>query len=232
MRGLTCQPKSQPVIVGDMVYFNGWTAGNDPGEQVELPAYPEVAAKADANHDGKLSKDELPPEWRTTGKWRGVDLDRDGLMNEREWTFFRTRRASRNGLFAVKLGGHGNVTETNVVWSYDKSLPDVPTPLIYQGVAYLIRNGGILTTLDARTGEVLKRGRVREAMEDYYASPVAADGKVYLASERGKVIVLRAGGDGEVLAVNDLGSPIFATPALVEGRIYVRTRDALYAFGR
>lgn len=231
VRGLTCQPKSAPTISGDMVYFNGWTSGNDAGQQVDLPGFDEVAAAADANHDAKLAQTELPKPWQPTGTWRAVDLDRDGFLNEREWSFFRTRRASRNGLLAVKLGGSGDVTESHVRWRHEKSLPDVPTPLVYKGVVFLVRNGGIATTLDARTGEVLKQGRLTGAIEDYYASPIGVDGKVYIASERGKVVVLSAAGDWEILAVNDFGSDIYATPAISGNVMYIRTQDALYAIG-
>jgi len=229
VRGLTCQPKSAPTIVGDMLYFSGWTTGNDDGQQVDLPPFAEVVAAADKNRDLKLAPEELPKPWQPTGTWRAVDLDRDGFLNEREWTFFRTRRASRNAILAVKLGGKGDVTETHVKWRYSKSLPDVSAPLVYNGVVYLVRNGGILTTLDAQTGAVLKQARLREAMDDYYSSPIGVDGKVYIASEHGKVVVLRAGGDWEVLAVNDFESDIFATPAISEGKMYIRTKDALYA---
>jgi outer membrane protein assembly factor BamB len=231
VRGLTCQPKSAPVIEGDIVYFNGWTVGNDEGEQVELPPFAEVIAAADANHDGKLSQAELPPAWQPTGAWRAIDLDRDGFLNEREWEFFRTRRASRNGLFAVKLGGSGDVTATHVLWRFEKSLPDVPAPLVYKDVIFLIRSGGIATSLDARTGKVLKQARLRGALEDYYSSPIGVDGKVYIASEHGKVVVLSAAGDWEILAINDFDSDIFATPAVSEGRMYIRTQDAIYAIG-
>ena len=231
VQGLTCQPKSAPTIADDTVYFSGWTSGNDPGQQVELPAFQEVAAAADANGDGKLAQSELPKAWQPTGSWRAVDLDRDGFLNEREWTFFRTRRASRNALLAVKLGGSGDVTDTHVLWRFEKSLPDVPTPLVYEGVVFLVKNGGIATTLDARTGKVLKQGRLTGAIEDYYASPVGVDGKVYVASERGKIVVLRAAGDWEILAVNQFDSDIYATPAISEGVMYIRTQDALYAIG-
>ena len=231
VRGLTCQPKSAPVIVGDMLYFNGWTVGNDDGQQVDLPPFAEVIAKADANHDGKLAQSELPKPWQPTGTWRAIDLDRDGFLNEREWEFFRTRRASRNGLMAVKLGGRGDVTGTGVLWRFEKSLPDVPTPLVYNDVVYLVRSGGIATTLDARSGKVLKQARLMGALEDYFSSPIGVDGKVYMASEHGKVVVLRAAGDWEILAINDFDSDIYATPAVSEGKMYLRTRDALYAIG-
>jgi len=231
VRGLTCQPKSAPIIAGDILYFNGWTPGNDAGQQVELPAFAEVIASADANHDAKLSQIELPQPWQPTGTWRAIDLDRDGFLNEREWTFFRTRRASRNGVMAVKLGGSGDVTDTHVLWRFEKSLPDVPSPLVYKDVVFLVRSGGIATTLNARTGKVLKQARLTGALEDYYASPIGVDGKVYIASEHGKVVVLRAAGDWEILAINDFDSDIYATPAIGEGRMYIRTRNALYAIG-
>jgi outer membrane protein assembly factor BamB len=227
--GLTCQPKSAPVISGDILYFNGWTTGNDDGQQVELPPFAEVAAKADADRDGRLAQAELPPPWQPTGTWRAIDLDRDGFLNEREWSFFRTRRASRNGILAIRLGGTGDVTATHVLWRYTKSLPDVSSPLVYNGVVYLFRSGGIATTLDAETGKVRKQARLTGALEDYYSSPVGGDGKVYIASEHGKVVVLRASGDWEILAINDFDSPIYATPALHTGRLYIRTQDALHA---
>ncbi|MBI4903936.1 MAG: PQQ-binding-like beta-propeller repeat protein [Acidobacteria bacterium] len=230
-RGLTCQPKSAPTIAGDTLYFNGWTTGNDAGQQVDLPPFAEVIAAADANRDGKLAPVELPKPWQPTGTWRAVDLDRDGFLNEREWTFFRTRRASRNAMLAVRLGGSGDVTDTHVLWRFEKSLPDVPAPLVYNNVVFLFRNGGIATTLDARSGKLLKQARLTGALEDYYASPIGVDGKVYIATEQGKVVVLRAAGDWEILAINDFESGIFATPAIAEGRLYIRTRNALYAVG-
>lgn len=231
VRGLTCQPKSLPTIAGNVVYFNGWTPGNDSGQQVELPAFAEVIAAVDSNSDKKLAQSELPQPWQPTGTWRAIDLDRDGFLNEREWTFFRTRRSSRNGLLAVKLGGTGDLTDTNVLWRYEKSLPDVPAPLIYQNVVFLVRSGGIATTLEPETGKVLKQGRLTGALDDYYSSPIGVDGKVYIASEHGKVVVLRAAGEWEILAVNDFDSEIYATPAVSEGKLYIRTRNALYAVG-
>jgi len=231
VRGLTCQPKSAPTIAGGILYFNGWTVGNDAGQQVELPTWTEAIAVADVNHDGRLSQTELPQAWQPTGTWRAIDLDRDGLLNEREWNFFRTRRASRNGLLAIKLGGSGDVTNTHVLWRFEKSLPDVPSPLIYNNVVFLVRSGGIATTLDAETGKILKQARLAGAMEDYYASPIGVDGKVYIASEHGKVVVLRAAGDWEILAINQFDSDIYATPAISEGEIYIRTQNALFAIG-
>lgn len=232
VRGLTWQVKSMPVIAGGVLYFNGWAPGGDPGEQVELPTFQEVIDKCDKNHDGKLAQDELPKEWQPTGSWGAIDLDRDGLLNERDWNFFRARRAAQNSIIAVRLGGKGDVTGTHILWRYSKALPDVPCPLVYQGVLYLVKTGGIATTLDPATGQPIKVARLRGALEGYYSSPVGADGKVYMISEAGKVSVLKAGGEMELLALNDLGEDVYATPAIAAGKIYLRTRNTLYCFAK
>lgn len=232
VRGLTWQPKSAPVIGGGMVFFNGWAPGGDPGRQYDLPPWEQVLQERDANRDGKIAQSELPKEWQPTGSWGAVDLDDDGLLNAREWSFFRARRAARNNLMAIRLGGRGDVTGTHVAWRFSKALPDVPCPLLYRGVLYLVRTGGIATTLDPATGEVHKQERLQGALDGYYSSPIGADGKVYMASEAGKVVVLTAAADWRVLAINDLEEPIYATPAVEAGRLYIRTQDALYCFGK
>jgi hypothetical protein len=94
-----------------------------------------------------------------------------------------------------------------------------------------MKEGGILTALDAASGEVLKQGRLPGALDYYYASPVAGDGKIYATSQEGHITVLKAGSDWEVITRNDMDEETFATPALEDGKIYVRTRSALYCFG-
>jgi outer membrane protein assembly factor BamB len=118
-----------------------------------------------------------------------------------------------------------------VLWRYDRAVPIVSSPLLYENILYTIKDGGILTSLDPATGKVLKSARVRDAIDNYYASPVAADGKIYLASETGKISVIRPGAQWEVLAVHDFEEPAYASPAISDGRLYVRTDAALYAFG-
>jgi len=102
--------------------------------------------------------------------------------------------------------------------------------LIYQGVMYLVKDGGILTALDPKTGAILKRGRLRGALDQYFASPVGGAGKVFLLSQQSKVTVIKAGADWEILAVNDLDDDAYATPAIVDNNLYVRTRSMLYCF--
>ena len=116
-------------------------------------------------------------------------------------------------------------------WTRFKELPLAPSPLLYDDVLYLVKDGGILTALDPLSGAVLKQGRLRNAIDGYTASPVAADGRIVFASESGKLTVVRAGAEWEELTTHDLGETIYASPALAGDRVYVRTTDAIWCFG-
>jgi outer membrane protein assembly factor BamB len=131
---------------------------------------------------------------------------------------------------AVRPGSRGEVSRANIAWSEKQGVPGVPSPLYYNGRLYTFKNGGIIFCRVAKTGEVVYRGQL-VAPGYYYASPVAADQKIYLASEEGLVVVLEAGDKLNVLARNKLDGAVLATPALVDGNIYVRTENHLYAFG-
>ena len=96
----------------------------------------------------------------------------------------------------------------------------------------MINDSGILISFDPATGNVIKQGRLHGAIDKYFSSPVAADDKVYLIGQGGQVSVLKAGGDWQVLAVNELDDECYATPAIADGHIYIRTRSALYSFGK
>jgi outer membrane protein assembly factor BamB len=231
VRGLTWQMKPTPVVDGEIAYVLGWAGGSDQGNQEELPPYEEMLRIADTNKDGKLAQAELTrPEYQRD--FAESDFDHDGFLNRREWERYRDRRLSVNSIMAVRLGGQGDVTEKNVLWRYYKSLPNATSPLLYQGVLYMMKEGGILTALDPRTGQVLKQGLLKGAMDYYYSSPVGADGKIFTASHEGNVSVIRAGAEWEPLAVNRMEDEIYATPAPVDGRLYLRTRTALYCFAK
>jgi outer membrane protein assembly factor BamB len=96
----------------------------------------------------------------------------------------------------------------------------------------MVNDSGILTSFDPATGAVIRQGRLKGAIDKYYASPVGADDKVWLISQDGTVSVVPAKGEWDVLAVNALGDEVFATPAIADGRIYLRTRSAVYCFGK
>jgi hypothetical protein len=206
--------------------MNGWDVGGDAPS--ETMPWEEALAKHDANKDGLISPQEIWSVFRNFGEY---ELDRDGLMNEREWNFYRARTGAANNLMAVRAGGRGDVTDSRVLWRFTKSLPYVPSPLLYENVLYLVKDGGVVTTLNPKNGSILQQGRLPKAIEHYWSSPVAGDGKVYMLSEMCKLTVLRAGEKLAILATNDLDDHCFATPAIADSRIYLRTRSALYCFG-
>jgi outer membrane protein assembly factor BamB len=228
VRGMSWHPKSLPVISGDMIFVHSWETGGEVETPTETPTFEETLATYDANKDGKLSREELPERMRNS--FADLDLDQDGTVDRREWDFYRARRAARNSLLAVRHGGRGDLTATNVVWSMQKFLPNVPSPLYHEGVLYIVKDGGIMTSLDPANGKILKQARLSGAPGTYYSSPVAGDGKIYAISLEGKVSVIKAGAQWEVIGVNDLGDDCLATPAIVDDRIYIRTRNRLYCF--
>lgn len=231
VRGITWQIKTAAVVDADTVYMTGWAPGADAATRKYFPPFEEVAKIADANHDGKLSPEEIPVEMRHTGSWRAIDLDQDGFMNNRDWSFYRARWSSVNRTLAVKPGSaRGDLTETHVLWDYDRSVPVVSSPLLYHGALHTIKDGGILTSFEPATGKVLFQGRLRDAIDKYYASPVGGDGKVYLVSETCKVSVLRAEAPFEPMATTTIGEACYATPAIADGVMYVRTGKELMAF--
>lgn len=230
IRRLPWQVKPTPVISGDYVYFVTFSAESNPGEQEIVPPFADALRDLDKNKDGKLGKDEIVDQRVKARFDEYLDLDNSGFLEERDWQQLQERRQGESALRAYKLGGTGDLTDSGFLWKNAKSLPNVPSPLIYQNVLYTLKEGGVFTSYDSKTGEILKQGRLQGALGAYYMSPVAARGRILVISEDGKAAVLRAGGQWEVLKVIDLGDGCKATPALLEGKMYVRTTGHLYCF--
>jgi len=132
---------------------------------------------------------------------------------------------------AVKLGGSGDITDTAaILWKYDKGTAYVPSPILYGDYVYLMTDAGILTCLDVKTGKVQYENRV-PVPASFKASPVAFDGKILITSEDGDTFVITAGPKYEVLGTNSLGEPVFASPAISRGRIFIRGDKNLYCIG-
>ena len=231
VRSLTWQLKPTPVMDEDTVYVLGWAGSADLGQQQDVPSFAEILEQVDADGDKKLSPPEAAQVIKNAEKnFSSLDLDLSGWMEKRDWEHHRRKKSVVNAVQAIRLGGKGDMTDSAVKWRYYKTLPNVPSPLLLGDVLYLVKDGGIVTALDKATGEVTKQGRLREAMDRYFASPVAADGKVFMSAETGKISVLQPGPQWEVQQVNDMGEEVWATPVITDGRLYVRTRTALYCF--
>ncbi len=139
--------------------------------------------------------------------------------------------SAKNGpVLGVKPTGKGNITgqEEHHHWVRPKGTPDVPSPLVVDGVVYLCRENGTLSAMDAKTGEPLYDEQVLHRQR-HRASPVYADGKVYLIARDGTVSVVKAGKQFEMIAQNKMGEQISASPAVANGTLYLRSFDALYA---
>ncbi len=133
-------------------------------------------------------------------------------------------------LLALKAGGCGDVTKTNLVWATDQG-PDVPTPATDGKYVFILNDRGILWCRDAKTGtEIWGNQRVRPGT--YSASPVIADGKLYVTSEDGITTVLQAGPEFKVLAENELPEYTLSSPAISDGQIFIRTQRFLYCIGK
>ena len=240
VRGLACEMKSIASHDAEYLYINGWGfPTNQAGQQVKTIPFDEALERFDKNGDRQIAKSEVSGnelmDKMLNGAFDAFDTDRNEKLNAKDWEVFRAMMASENGLLAIKLGGDGSggdQTSTAIRWRYQKPVPQVPSTLLYKGVLYMINDSGILISFDPATGNVIKQGRLHGAIDKYFSSPVAADDKVFLIGEAGAVSVLKAAGDWQVLAVNELDDECFATPAIADGRIYIRTRSALYCFGK
>ena len=236
VRGLACEMKSIASNDGEYLYINGWGfPQNQPGQQVTTVSFAEGLARYDKDGDHQVAKSETsgtePMDKMLNSAFEAFDMDRNEKLNDKDWEVFRAMMASENGLLAIKMGGQGDQTASAIRWRYQKPVPQVPSTLLYKSVLYMINDSGILLSFDPATGQVLKQGRLHGAIDKYFSSPVAADDKVFLIGQGGQVSVLKAAGQWEVLAVNELDDEVFATPAIADGRIYIRTRSAMYSFG-
>jgi outer membrane protein assembly factor BamB len=244
--GLTPEPCVTPVPGDGLIFVTSYNMKTN-AEVIGLPAWSDLVKEMDTDGDGELTLEETRPNRSILSRadadgegdhplWgfhRFLDQDRNGKITGTEWgkiVRWVDSFPQMNALVAVKPPVEpGDPPE--IVWKHEKGVPEVPSPLFFDHRVYLVKNGGLVTCLESKTGKLLYRGRLG-AGGPYYASPVAGDGKVYAASRRGIVTVFKAGDALQVLSRNDLGERIWATPALVDGKVYVRTGKHLHAFGR
>ncbi len=171
--------------------------------------------------------------WRLKG---GGDIPVPTPVVADELVYITNAHGSMAPILAIEASASGTLElegegADDVAWGHRRGGNYMQTPLALDGLLYLCSDGGIIACYDAKSGEQLYRERLGDGTTGFTSSPVAADGKLYYASEAGEVHVVRAGREFEVLAVNDLGQPCMATPALVDGVLYYRTRSRLVALG-
>ena len=204
----------------------------------------------DRNGDQKVHRSEVPDDYlfvmrpdcptnnpgyaagSLKSRFNSIDSDKDGALTEAEWEAYARQWGTRfaPALKAIRPGASGDLTQSHVAWQLRRGIPEIPSPLFYQGRLYLVRDGGVVQCVRPANGELIYEERVG-APGGYCASPVAADGRIYLASHPGTITVIDGTADKlTVLIRNELREKIWATPALVQNTIYVRTEKHLYAF--
>ena len=230
--GMPNAPCSSAVTADGVLYFAGWAPGGPDDKQFQLPSFDAILKDLDTNKDGVITKDEVEKSFMKDF-FDATDANGDGKITRDEWdALLKHLSEGVNSAFAVKPGGSGDITDTHILWKKSKGLPYVSTAIAYRGQYLMVKDGGIVTAYDMKTGNELYHERIA-ASGRYYASPVAANGHIYfLSQEDGGVTVLKAGSEKpEVVAKNvKLGEKTAATPAIADDTMYVRTERHLYAF--
>lgn len=225
---LTC---TSPVVGDGMLFAASWTTGGDLNpERITMPRFDDFLAEHDANQDGKLSFNEFP-SGPMKARFKHMDGDRSGFVERAEWeSMARIFARVENQAFAVKPDAKGELSDARVRWRFKKGLPYVSSPLHYRGRFYMVKNGGMFTCLDPETGKALYLEQRLGAIGNYCSSLVGADGRIYVTAQRGVMVVVKAGDTFEVLARNQLGETMQASPVPLVDTLLVRTAGHLMAF--
>ena len=249
--GIGFQACSTPVALDDRLVIAAAGVQGDISNMTPPMSFEEMIKNYDHDGDGVLAYEEIPDALlftdRQTSDGKGNMSIKKALamfggvkpgdkLNRSKWeeicgrlASFRTSDMNRTVVMAVRTGGKHDVTHSQVLWKETKGVPEIPSPLVWQGRLYLIRSGGILVCRDLETGKLIYENRI-DSPGGYFASPVLAGGLIYLSSDRGTITVVKAGNSFEVLARNEIKQPIIATPAIVENTLLVRSTEQLWAF--
>jgi len=230
-RGMARVSNATPIAADGLLLVSSWNIGGDEDDRVEMEPFETFALANDRDKDGTLSLSEFPPG-KVKERFSQMDANKDGHVTREEYEHMRGMFAKAvNQLFAIKPGGRGDITDTHVVWQANKQLPYVSSPVALQGRVFTMKNGGLASCYQTRSGAVVYQGQRVDAPGDYYSSAVAAGNRIYITSQKGVMTVLDASGEGlKILARNELQAPVFASPAIVDGVIYLRTDRHLFAF--
>jgi outer membrane protein assembly factor BamB len=228
LEGLSVCPT--PVVGEGQLYAASRSVGG-----MKLPSFATQQKEMDSNGDQKISRAEAKGMIGAKQVFNAIDENKDDFITEAEWdASVAMMSKGEYGVFALRDPGTktGDITTTHVVWKNKRGAATVPSPLYYRGRLYLVQDGGRLTCYQAKTGQTLFEQERLEADGQYWASPVAANGHIYLASIRGTITVVEAADSLKVVARNKLNERLTATPAIADDKLYVRTASHLWAFGK
>ena len=240
--------ESTPVVQGDVLYVNTWHYLGHYNFSKTIPTLDEFLTLYDLNADQLISKMEFSGELFMAGLseeeegtinpgkahesiWTWFDFDKNDSLDkveiERYLNFFI---GIDMGILAIKPGGSGDISSSHILWREATNVAEVPSPLCYKDHVYIIKKGGHFSCVDALTGQLIYKTRIK-GTGAYFSSPIAANNHVYVASHNGKVVVFQAGREMKIIKENNMEERILATPAVVDNKLYLRTEKFLYAFG-
>ena len=209
---------------------SSWAAGGEESERISVEPFSVIKQDVDKNGNGTFENDELP-KGDIKQRFPQVDRNKDGSITEAEYEYFRSLfEQGQNSIVAIKPGANGEATDSHLLWKQRKLVPFCSSPVAFGDFVFTIKDGGIFACIDAKTGKHVKQGRA-SGTDEYYSSPVVGDGKVFLIDEEGRLTVLSADRECRTLHTAEFGEKSFATPAIVDNRIYLRTNGHLYCFG-
>ncbi len=255
--GFSRETIARPIVGDQHVFASASMLGGVADEHPDPEPFWEAVMRFDANRDGRLEpkemtegftfpfrphlpvghpgfglplpQDEARRQTRLNSIFSRTDRNHDGFWTRGEFLEGISFNRTSPNLVAIRPGGNGNIAETHVDWSLHRGIPEIPTPVYYQGRIYLLCDGGILSSVDAANGRTIYRKRLGPAGH-YRASPVIGNGHLYAISERGELSVIKTGDTFELVCQQAFGEPVGATPALDSNTIYIRTGKRLYAF--
>ncbi len=228
VHGLCRVISNTPVVGNDGRLYVASDGGGNASPQ---PSFEDLIESGDANKNGLLEPSELPNS-PIKGFFGQFDKDADGSFDRDEYESIREIFAlAQSVAIAIRPGGTGDITDTHIDWTFKKSIPRNSSPLVANGHLFMVKDGGIMTSIDLKTGAAVRSARLA-ATGKYFSSPVHGDGKIYVLSETGTMNVVDAQGEWKVISDLDFKEDVYATPAIADGRIYVRTVENLYCFGR
>jgi len=230
--GMPAAACTSPVVADGSLCFAGWSPGGADDKSFKMPDFDALLKQLDKDGDGAISREEAKNS-QIKDFFDSLDKNEDGKITRDEYDgLLKFQAVGRNCAFVVKAGASGDAS-AHVLWKKTKGLPYVSSAIVYRGQYVMVKDGGLVTAYDVKTGkEIYVQQRVA-AEGKYYASPVAANGYIYLTRlEDGTVTVLKAGRQTpEVVARNPaLGERVSATPALADDTVFIRTAGHLYAF--
>lgn len=232
VRGLSAYPCTTPTPGTDgHLYLATWSPGGSADEP--MPTFDALLQMMDKDGDSKISRAEVAP---TPFKdfFDVMDKDKNGYWERPEWDGnLAWMKRGKNTVLALKPGGTGDLTDTHVLWTNEKGAPYVASPLYYDGKLFMVKDGGLATLYEATTGKVLYTKERLGTPGDYYVSPTLAGDRIYVGATSGTLLILdaKATDKPSVLGHLDLGEFLAASPAIVEGKIYLRTKEHLIALG-